>query len=106
MATLQPDAFVSIGAGEFEFDWFAEVDLGSEHLPTLLRKCALYQTYYQSGVEQSERGSFPRVLWLMHSSERAEKLSRAIAIDRTLTAELFVVTTIPEAVRVASGGQP
>lgn len=104
--TLKPDAFVSVGRDDLAYDWFVEVDLGSEHLPTLLRKCALYESYYRSGIEQAKRQVFPRVLWLMHSEARVEKLARAIAIDKALTAKLFIVTTHEKAIAVAGGGQP
>lgn len=105
---LKPDAFVTVGsdADELVYDWFIEVDLGTEHLPTLLGKCRTYEAYYRSGIEQAERTVFPRVLWLMHSSERVGRLRQAIAGDNRLTPELFVVTAMDRGITVASGDQP
>lgn len=101
---LRPDLFVSVGIGDFEHRWFIEVDLGTEHLPTLIRKCHAYQTYFQSGSEQAEHGVFPRVLWTMHHPERAHRLAAAVAADHRLTTELFTVTTEPQLLTTLTGG--
>jgi hypothetical protein len=90
---LRPDAFLSLGVGEYELRWFIEVDRASESLPVVTRKCRLYGDYYQAGVEQGRGGVFPRVCWIVPDELRAERLRRAIARDRQLPAGLFVVTT-------------
>jgi hypothetical protein len=94
---LRPDLFVALGVGDYELRWFVEVDLGSEHLPALKRKCRLYHTYYKSGREQREHGVFPRVLWLMPNDERVEQLRTAVLADRRLTTDLFRITRVDEA---------
>jgi hypothetical protein len=95
---LRPDAFVSMGVGEYVLDWFIEVDRASESLPVIVRKCRLYADYYQSGKEQASRGGvFPRVCWIVPDKQRAERLRRAIARDRQLPERLFVVTTNEDA---------
>jgi Replication-relaxation len=104
VATLRPDLFVSVGVGEYEHRWFVEIDLGTEHLPTLLRKCAAYEAYYRTGTEQHQHGVFPRVLWIMHRSDRAERLRTAIDHDNQLTSALFIVTTEAAAVGAVAGG--
>lgn len=103
---LRPDLFLSVGAGEFELRWFIEIDLGTEHLPTLLRKAAVYQSYFQSGIEQAEHGVFPRVLWLMHSADRVRRLREAIDAAPRLTPELFIVATRDELIDTLTGGKP
>jgi hypothetical protein len=103
-SVLRPDLFTMIGVGDYEHRWFIEIDLGTEHLPTLMRKCQAYQTYFAAGTEQSAHGVFPRVLWQMHTTERAQRLRNAIDEDRRLTAELFKVTTPDRAVAVLHGG--
>ena len=103
-ATLRPDLFVSVGAGDLEHRWFVEIDLGSEHLPTLLRKCQQYEAYYQSGTEQAEHGVFPKVLWIMHNQDRAKRLTDAVQIGTRLTTELFVATTTDHAIAALIGG--
>ncbi len=90
---LRPDAFLSLGVGEYELRWFIEVDRASESLPVVVRKCRLYADYYQAGVEQARGGVFPRVCWIVPDEARAERVRRAIARDRQLPAGLFVVTT-------------
>lgn len=94
---LRPDLFVVLAVGDYELRWFLEVDRGSEHVPTLIRKCRLYNTYYKNGVEQREHGVFPRVLWITVNERRAERLRESISADRRLTPEIFRVTTEPEA---------
>jgi hypothetical protein len=103
---LRPDLFVSVGAGDFEHRWFIEIDLGTEPLPTLIRKCQVYQAYFQSGVEQAEHGVFPKVLWHMHSGDRARRLAQAIAADHRLTNELFTVVNATEMIATIAGGLP
>jgi hypothetical protein len=105
-ATLRPDVFVTLAAGDIEYRWFIEVDLGNEHIETLLRKCEVYQTYYRSGTEQAEHGVFPRVLWLMHNDRRIEQLREAIGRQKSLTPGLFTVTSTERVLEVAAGGTP
>ena len=88
---LRPDAYVALGIGEYEHRYFVEMDMGTEHLPALLRKCHAYEAYYASGKEQAESEVFPKVCWLMPSAERAERLRAAIAHNGQLTSELFVI---------------
>jgi Replication-relaxation len=90
---LRPDLFVVLLVDEYELRWFVEVDRGTEHLPTLLRKCGLYK----SGVEQRQHEVFPRVLWIALDQRRAERLQEAIRKDRRLSADIFRVTTEAEA---------
>lgn len=98
---LRPDAFVTLGVGEYELRWFVEVDRATESLPTVLRKCRSYLDYYQSGQEQTAHGGvFPRVCWIVPDDSRAERLRRAITQTRYLPDRLFVVTTEAEAVGV------
>jgi Replication-relaxation len=98
---LRPDAFLALGVGAYELRWFIEVDRSTESLPTVLRKCHLYGAYYQSGIEQANRGGvFPRVCWMTPDTPRAERLRQAIAHDRSLPERLFVVTTAATAVQV------
>jgi len=90
---LRPDLFLVLSVDEFELRWFVEIDRGSEHLPALQRKCRLYHSYYKNGTEQREHGVFPRVLWVVGSEHRAQRLRQAIDADKRLTAALFRVTT-------------
>lgn len=89
---LRPDLYVSLGVGADELRWFIEVDRGSEHLPTVLRKAQAYQRYYDSGVEQTREGVFPRVLWVVPDARRAQQLTAGLERERGLTAALFDVS--------------
>jgi hypothetical protein len=99
---LRPDLFVSLGAGDYEYRYFIEIDLGTESLPRLIAKCETYETYYRTGAEQENHGVFPHVLWIMHDEQRTVKLRDAIRRSRSLTPELFVVTTNDGAFEVLS----
>jgi hypothetical protein len=90
---LQPDLAVVINLTDFSDRWFVEVDLGTESIPTLLKKCGQYEAYRVSGIEQQEHGAFPLVLWMMNQPERAEKLRSAILRSPRLTPELYRFAT-------------
>ena len=94
--SLQPDLAALIQTEEFDERWFLEVDLGTESLPTLLKKCGQYESYRASGIEQAEHGSFPLVWWILTSQERADRLISTIRRTPRLTPALYRVTTIDE----------
>ncbi len=102
---LRPDLFLSLGVGDFDRRWFVEIDRGSESLPVLLRKCRLYETYYQSGKEQADHGVFPRVCWIVPDGRRGDRLRPAIGRDRRLSDRLFVVTTTEHGMVTLAGGE-
>lgn len=91
--TLRPDICVRVTGedadGRFEDAWFIEVDLGTESLPTLLKKCAQYEAYRAQGIEQAAHGSFPLVLWLLTHTSRAEELGRRVRRTPSLTPALY-----------------
>ena len=75
---LKPDAYAVVIAGGWEDHWFIEVDLDTEHAPTIARKCAVYGDYRRSGTEQARHDVFPRVLWLVPDEHRAKVVGRVI----------------------------
>jgi Replication-relaxation len=102
--TLKPDLFAETGTGDdLVRAWFIEVDLGTEHIPTLLAKCREYETYRQTGIEQDRQGAFPLVVWsITHpdsakAERRRQALAEAIAADRRLPSALFRIVA-PEGV--------
>jgi len=95
---LRPDLFVVLLVGGYELRWFVEIDRSTEHLPTLLRKCRLYHTYYYNGAEQREHEVFPRVLWVALDQGRSDRLRDAIANDRRLSADIFRFTSESKAI--------
>lgn len=94
---LRPDLFMTIDVGELELRWFIEIDRGTEHVPAVLRKCAVYDRYYRTGIEQEQHGVFPRVMWITTSDERADRIARELAAS-TLTTALFQIDTIDRAI--------
>lgn len=102
--TLKPDLYAETATDDdFLHAWFIEIDLGTEHIPTLLAKCREYESYRQTGVEQDRHGSFPLVVWSISDRDpaKAERrriaLTEAIAKDRRLPSALFRVVA-PEGV--------
>jgi hypothetical protein len=102
--TLKPDLYAETAtADDLVRAWFIEVDLGTEHIPTLLIKCREYEAYHQTGIEQDRHGAFPLVIWsLTHPDSakairRRQALSDAIDADRTLPSALFRIVA-PEGV--------
>lgn len=100
---LRPDLFLTLGVGDFEHRWFVEVDRGQESLPVVVRKCRIYEAYYQSGREQANHGVFPRVCWIVPDERRAQRIGRAIGTDRRLTGQLFKVATSEQALAALMG---
>lgn len=97
--TLKPDILAVTADSTTETHSFIEVDLGTEHIPAVLRKCRTYQRYHATGSEQANRGLFPAVLWIVPDAKRAEKLRVAIAAERDLDDSLFWVVTPDAALR-------
>lgn len=101
---LQPDLYAEITTSDFVDRFFTEVDLGSESLPTLMSKCEQYEQYRRSGAEQEKHGSFPLVLWLLTSAERAHKLEQAIRRSTKLTEAMYRFATPDTLTKVLAGG--
>ncbi|WP_295103922.1 replication-relaxation family protein [uncultured Microbacterium sp.] len=94
---LKPDLFVVTADATTETHSFVEVDLGTEHLPVILRKCRTYQQYHRTGIEQEQRGLFPAVIWLVPTNKRAQTLRDGINGARDLDPGLFWIATTDQA---------
>ena len=92
--TLKPDAYVVLAGDGYEDHWLLEVDRGTESAPTLARKCSLYRSYWQSGIEEADGGIFPRVLWLVPDEQRAATLRQVIRRQPGEAADLFDVALL------------
>jgi hypothetical protein len=86
---LKPDLMVTVGGETYDDHWYLEIDLGTESLPVLLRKCSAYDEYRRTGRAQAEHGVFPRVLWILHTPARVARLQAAIAAEPRLPDRLF-----------------
>lgn len=98
--TLKPDSYVRLGVGAYEDSYFIEVDMGTEGSRALERKLKDYLAYEASGVEQAERGVFPKTLWLAPQAERANAIEECIARLPHSAHELFAVTPFTDALQV------
>lgn len=90
-AVLKPDLLVTLSGSDYDDHWYIEVDRGTEHLPVLLAKCRAYAAYRATGRAQSEHGVFPRVLWIVPTTRRVQRLQAAIHADKDLPNRLFAV---------------
>jgi hypothetical protein len=122
LVVLKPDAAVQVGIGDLALSTFVEIDLGTESLPTIQKKCERYIAYWCSGVEQQRtktadapRGVFPLVVWLVPDTHRKSNIARVLGRLGLDAAGLFTValltdgsvalTTIPATVSgLPSGG--
>jgi hypothetical protein len=90
---LKPDLMVSVSSDEYDDHWYLEIDLGTESLPVVLRKCRAYDEYRRTGRAQTEHGVFPRVLWVVPTVARVARLIAAIAAEPRLPDRLFTCIT-------------
>lgn len=91
--------------GQYEDRWFMEIDLSTEHPPTVVRQCQQYETYRRTGQEQERIGVFPLVVWVVRTTGRVERLSRAVRAAHRLDSELFRVITCEQLPRLVSSGE-
>jgi hypothetical protein len=103
-AILKPDAFVRLGAGDFEERAFLEVDCGTEGRGALVRKCTRYFDYFRSGREQAQSGAFPRVVWITTARTRVQLLVDVCSSLPPAAWQVFAVGTHDRAVELLSGG--
>lgn len=80
--TLKPDLYLRLGVGAYEDRWFVEVDRGTEAAGTIKNKAAAYLQHYRAGVEQSEGGVYPAVLWVTPTERRADQLREILGRQR------------------------
>jgi hypothetical protein len=94
---IKPDAYLRLGVGDYEHSWFVEQDMASEAPVTIKNKARRYIDYYRAGTEQTTRGVFPRVVWIVPDEARATLITEVLA---TLSARpaLFAVSVVGETV--------
>lgn len=102
---LKPDLAVSLRMTEFDYHWFVEVDRATHSAAAVVRKCKLYQRYWQAGIEQEHSGLFPRVLFVVPSVRRAQLIERSIRQAHHLNPDLFAVATGDDALQWLTGAK-
>jgi hypothetical protein len=100
----KPDAYIRLGVGSWEENFFLELDLATESPNTLTRKMAAYWALWSSGVEQASRGVFPRVLWVVPDLRRHQVVVDACSGQPAESWQLHQVTTFEDAVGLMVGG--
>jgi len=95
---LKPDAAVRLQLGRFVDRWWIEADLGTESRIALARKCDLYRRYWQTGIEQSRTGVYPKTLWLVPDGHRHGQVVDVIGRQPTEAWPLFSVALFPDAI--------
>jgi hypothetical protein len=88
---LKPDVFLRLTVEAYEVTAFIEMDMATESLPAVARKCGVYLDYWRSGSEQQRHGVFPRVWWLVPDDDRLHALTRAIQQLPAEARDLFTV---------------
>jgi hypothetical protein len=96
----KPDAFVRLARGDYEFSWFIEQDMATEALSTVKTKAVRYHDYFRTGTEQAARGVFPRVLWIVPDSGRAEAIRETLAQLPPDAHRLFAVAITADALKL------
>jgi len=90
--TLKPDLYAVTSDGAYEDSWFFELDMATEAPSRVVSKCEQYQEYCKAGIEQSDNGVFPAVVWIVPDQSRKASLQEHIAKSAALTQkELFLV---------------
>ena len=86
--TLKPDLYaetVSPPGSEYLEAAFIEIDMGTETIPTLVKKCREYEAYRRSGTEQDRSGGyFPLVIWSMNATRSQDALKRRAALQKAI----------------------
>lgn len=86
---LKPDLYAVLSSGEFEYQFYFEIDLGTEPMPKLMKKCQAYLDYYYSGEDQKKSGLFPLVVWVVPDEGRKQKLTEKIEENFSNKAQIF-----------------
>lgn len=104
LVVVKPDAYVRLGTAAVERSAFVEVDMTTEGLPTVHKKNARYVDYWRSGVEQQLRGVFPKVIWLVQTEQRQERIAGVIQKLATDAQALFEVGRLQAGAGLLRGG--
>ncbi|MFB8276929.1 replication-relaxation family protein [Nocardia colli] len=112
--TLKPDLYIETASPpgcEYIDASFIEIDMGTESIPTLIKKCREYESYRRQGIEQERSdGAFPHVIWSMTASSEAKAdrrrfaLRDAITKDRRLPGELFQIVAPDQLIALIQKG--
>jgi hypothetical protein len=96
---LKPDLYLRVAApgSVYEYRFFCEVDMATEHKATLLAKCQRYLAHYRAGSEQREHGVYPKVLWVVPDEHRAVQIEEVLQALPLEARRLFTVCPFDDA---------
>jgi hypothetical protein len=104
--SLRPDMYVRLSVGNDELSYFIELDRGTSHTPSLLKKLHTYESYYMSGKEQRATQVFPQVLWIVPSSKRQAMLMELCKPLNEHIPHLFKVVVVGDEIEAMVGSLP
>jgi hypothetical protein len=87
---MKPDGYVRVSSHDHFDSWWLEVDLATEHLPTLKRKLAVYGDFYMRGQLGPDK-IMPLVLVTVPDAKRLSEIDRLIHQLPPKAGELFTV---------------
>ena len=96
---LKPDLYVVLSDENYEYQFYFEIDLGTEPMTKLKKKCQTYLDYYYSGEDQKRLGLMPLVVWVVPDEARRQKLTALIAECAPNNGQIFktiLTGTTPE----------
>ena len=93
---LKPDLYTTLFHDSNLYSWFVEVDLGTESIQEILRKCVRYHKYLRSGIEQKQNGVFPATVWITTTPKRKQEMEDAIRHNFENFPKIFIVITADE----------
>jgi hypothetical protein len=105
-ATLKPDSYVRLGAGEYEDSFFIEVDRGTEGSRAISGQLERYVAYHAEGREQHQHGVFPKVLWTAPDEDRRRAIAGCIERLPNGRRALFETAQFANALECLSGRPP
>jgi hypothetical protein len=109
--TVKPDGHIRFlekhNDGEFQYDFFLEVDTGTESLDRVVEKCVNYREYYRSGGyaefcggTKDKSKAYPfRVLVVCRSEARRNNLIEQLLQVQPPFSTMILVTTVVECER-------
>jgi hypothetical protein len=100
---VKPDAGLVTATNDWELHFFVEVDLATESQTVIRTKAATYAGYWQTGNEQTERGVFPRVLYLVPDDRRKGRIVETLSRLPAEQWQLFQVALFDQAIDVMAG---
>ena len=88
---LKPDLFIILRGRRYEDYYYCEIDLGTESMAKLIKKCQIYYDHYRSGEDHERIGVAPLIAWIVPDEARKNMLMEKITEQFPDEADLFRV---------------